>query len=178
MLLNYSLKFLTIERMDHGTNNILVSVSNTSGASSVPVGLVTAGKHTIGEETTRTQQDNEEDVMVDTPAVEGRDLENLRPENIVSVLMGLIERFSLTREHFMAVYEEYERQQQLKTRKMMEVGKRKKGSKEDLQVHVVQAATLARSLSESDVPVSETGDVLMDTGDNELQGKKKKTIVF
>lgn len=153
--------------MDHTSNNILVNVSGGSASIPVALGVSNEEEHTeTGEEVPRQQEQDGQ--MAATPGKEGS---FFLPENILTVLMGLIEKFSLTKEQFLAIYEEYERMKFLKSADV-------KTPTIHQQLQVVQeAATLAPTPTTAGVSVDGASGDMMETGEQDLQGKMAKTLL-
>lgn len=154
--------------MDHSSsNNILV---NVSGTASIPeaLGIVSEGEN--GETVAEVQhQPEQEEQMAATPEKEGNFFEKegsfFLPETVLTVLVGLIDKFGLTKEQFLGIYEEYERIKFIK-------GEVKTPSiQQQLQV-VQEAATLTPTNPAPSVPVESTNSTdIMDTGEQDLQGQ-------
>ena len=144
--------------MDHSSNNILVSVDGTT---SIPTALRVGNEEEQGDATGGEIQPQEEQ-MATTPGKEGS---FFLPENILSVLVGLIEKFDLTRDQFLAIYEEYERMKFLKS------GEVKTPTTIHQQLQVVQeATTLTPNSNTAGVPVDSSSGEMMDTAEQDLHG--------
>ena len=141
--------------MDHSSNNILV---NVSGAATIPValGVNSEGEH---EENGGDGLQQEEEQMAATPAKEDS---LFLPENILSVLVGLIEKFNLTREQFLGIYDEYEKIKFLKSPDV-----KTQSIHQQLQV-AQEASTLTHSPSTTTVTVEGTTGTIIETGDQGL----------
>ncbi len=141
--------------MDHSSNNILV---NVSGAATIPIalGVSDEGEH---EENGGEHHPEQEEQMAATPTKEDG---LFLPENILSVLVGLIEKFNLTREQFIGIYEEYEK---IKFLKSPEV--KTQSIHQQLQV-AQEASTLTPNPSTTTVTVEGTSGTVIETGDQGL----------
>ena len=144
--------------MDHSANNILV---NVSGTASIPSTLVSEGINNEDQQTDPSEEvqrhRDQDEQMAATP---GKDTSFFLPENVVSVLVGLIEKFSLTKDQFIAIYEEYERIKFLKS----------SGAKTPNLHQQLQVVQEASTLTPSSVQVGGSSGEMMETGETELQG--------
>ncbi len=139
--------------MDHSSNNILV---NVSGTTSITTALPVGNEEEHGDTAEEIQRQEEQ--MASTPVKQGT---FFLPENILSVLVGLIEKFDLTRDQFLGIYEEYERIKYLKSGEV-------KTPTIHQQLQIVQEATTLTPNSNTVVD-GDSGE-MMDTGEQDLHG--------
>lgn len=159
--------------MDHSSsNNILV---NVSGTASIPEALAIVREGETGNDVVPEVQTEQEEQMADpTPPQKEADFTTegsfFLPEAVLTVLVGLIDKFNLTKEQFLGIYEEYERIKFLK-------GEVKTPSiHQQLQV-VQEAATLAPTTNPPPAVVETTSTEIMDTGEQQdLQGSRQYVI--